>query len=41
MVYNIAHDIETMNSDGTYETISFSGAMPKSRELRLYNRYED
>lgn len=35
MVYNIAHDIETINSNGAFEKVSFDGKMPKSRQVQM------
>lgn len=35
MVYNIVHDLETINGEGEYTQISFIGQMPKARELQM------
>lgn len=35
MAYSIVHDIESINYDGAYKTISFVGKMPRSRQLQL------
>lgn len=40
MVYNIAHDLETINSDGDFSTITVIGTMPKARQTQLIcNKY--
>lgn len=39
LVYNIAHDLETINVDGEFTAISFMGEMPKNRQLQsLYDK---
>ncbi len=35
MAYNIVHDIETINYDGNYNSLSFVGNMPKSRQVQM------
>lgn len=35
MVYNIAHDLETINRDGNYTAITVIGTMPKARQTQL------
>lgn len=35
LVYNIAHDVETINSDGDYNTLSFYGVAPQSRQVQM------
>lgn len=40
LVYNIANDLETLNADGTYTSVSFVGEMPKNRQMQmLYDKY--
>lgn len=40
LVYEIAHDVETINAEGSYTSISFVGEMPKTRQIqRLYDKY--
>ena len=40
LTYSIAHDIETLNADGTYETLTVSGIAPYSPEVsRLCEKY--
>ncbi len=40
LVYNIAHDLETINAEGEYTTITFIGEMPKNKQLQiLYDKY--
>ena len=34
LIYNIAHDLETVNSNGEFEEISFIGQAPKARQLQ-------
>lgn len=34
-VYNIAHDLETINCDGQFRTVSFVGDMPRSRQVQM------
>lgn len=40
MVYNIAHDLETINAEGEYTAVTFIGEMPKNKQLQmLYDKY--
>lgn len=38
--YSIIHDVETINADGEFSTLSFIGQMPKNRQMQmLYDKY--
>lgn len=40
LVYNIAHDVETINADGEFSTLSFIGQMPRTKRMQLmYDKY--
>ncbi len=40
MVYNIAHDLETINAEGEYNAVTFVGEMPKNKQVQmLYDKY--
>lgn len=40
LIYNIANDLETINADGSYTSVSFVGKMPRNRQLQmLYDKY--
>ena len=40
IVYNIAHDLETINADGEYTTVTFIGKMPRTKRIQmLYDKY--
>lgn len=36
IVYHVAHDLETINADKTYCSISFIGTMPKSHRTQMF-----
>ena len=40
LVYNIVHDIETINAENEFSTVSFIGQMPKTKRMQmLYDKY--
>lgn len=40
LVYNIAHDLETINADGDFSTFSFIGQMPRTKRMQMmYDKY--
>lgn len=40
IVYNVAHDIETINADGEFTTVSFLGEMPtNTRTQMMHDKY--
>lgn len=40
IVYNIAHDLETINADGEFTTVSFIGKMPRTKRMQMvYDKY--
>ncbi|MCM1252010.1 MAG: glucosyltransferase domain-containing protein [Clostridium sp.] len=40
LVYNIVHDVETINADGEFSTLSFIGEMPRTNRIQLmYDKY--
>ena len=40
LVYNIVHDIETINAENEFSTVSFIGQMPKTKRLQMmYDKY--
>ena len=36
MVYHVAHDVETINSDGEFSCVSFIGKMPRPLRTQLF-----
>ena len=40
LTYNIVHDIETINAENEFSTLSFIGQMPKTKRLQMmYDKY--
>ncbi|MBD5509446.1 MAG: hypothetical protein HDR05_15755 [Lachnospiraceae bacterium] len=40
LVYNIVHDIETINVENEFSTVSFIGQMPRTKRMQmLYDKY--
>lgn len=40
IVYTIAHDLETINADGEFTTVSFIGKMPRTKRMQMvYDKY--
>lgn len=40
LVYNIAHDVETINADGEFSTLSFIGQIPRTDRIQMmYEKY--
>ncbi len=40
LVYNIAHDVETLNAEGDFTKLSFVGRMPRNRRIQImYEKY--